>query len=176
MRVKLRVFSRALPVLLLAAITGCGRELPPNCRETLLSADTGRFQFLEKGVAYDPELNIDWYRCSVGERFINGQCLGSPLVLRWGDSVRTIEDMNEKSNSSWRLPTLEELASLKVRGCGNPSVNTNVFPSIQVENYWAKDEGPHQGFRCGMYTYSGATSCRLFDNLERPFLMVRPKG
>lgn len=176
MREIFKVSSFFSVVAALLITTGCGRELPPNCRETLLSVDTGRFQLLEKGIAYDPELKIDWYRCSVGERFINGRCLGSPLVQRWGESVKTIEDMNEKSNSSWRLPTLKELASLKVEGCGNPSVNTNVFPSIQVENYWAKDEGPHQGFRCGMYTYSGATSCRLFDNLERPFLMVRPKS
>ena len=84
-----------------------------------------------------------------------------------------VQDMNEKMGGDWRLPLNSELASLRIKECGNPSINTNVFPAILVENYWAKDESPHSGFRCGMYTYSGATSCRLFDNLERPVLIVR---
>jgi len=169
----LRIFLGLGTILGLALLAGCGRELPPSCRDTIMSTDTGRFQFLETGIAFDPEFGIDWYRCSVGERFLNGRCMGNALVQRWEDSVDTLDAMNEKADSRWRLPTLEELSSLRVEDCGNPSVNINVFPSIQVENYWASDESPHYGFRCGMYTYSGATSCRLFDNLERPFLMVR---
>ena len=82
-------------------------------------------------------------------------------------------EINQKSGTEWRLPSIDELASLGVKGCGNPSINVNVFPNAMVNNYWAKDESPHTGFRCGMYTFSGATSCRLFDNLERPFFMVR---
>lgn len=96
--------------------------------------------------------------------------------MRWELGLSTLEEMNDKAAEQWRMPTLKELSSLSVEGCGNPSVNLNVFPNILVENYWASDESPHTGFRCGMYTYSGATSCRLFDNLERPMLIVRDLG
>ena len=153
--------------------SGCGRKLPPDCRSVLESGDYGRFELKGQGIAKDNDLGVEWFRCSVGQRFLKDRCAGEPLFLRWETGTDTIKEMNEKAAESWRLPTLKELASLKVRGCGNPSVNLNVFPDILVENYWAKDKSPHIGFRCGMYTYSGATSCRLFDNLERPMLIVR---
>ena len=158
-------------------LSGCGRKLPPDCRVILEEGDYGRFELRGSlGIARDEEFRIDWFRCSVGQRYLNDRCVGEPLFLRWETGVRTIEEMNEKSAETWRLPTLKELASLKTEGCGNPSVNLNVFPGVLVENYWASDQSPHKGFRCGMYTYSGATSCRLFDNLERPMLIVRDIG
>ena len=155
------------------AISGCGRRLPPDCREFLESEDYGRFEIMGNGIARDTGFGIDWFRCSVGQRFLRGKCVGEPLYTRWESGVSIVSEMNEKAAEHWRLPTLKELASLRIEGCGNPSVNLNVFPGILVENYWAIDESPHFGFRCGMYTFSGATSCRLFDNLERPLLIVR---
>ena len=160
-------------IVILTTLAGCGRRLPPDCREVIDEADFGRFEIREGGVAYDPDFSIEWFRCSIGERFVNGRCLGNPLFLYWEDGVATVAAMNEKVAGTWRLPSLKELASLKVKECGNPSINTNVFPNIQIDNYWANDKSPHHGFRCGTYTYSGATSCRLFDTLERPLLIVR---
>ena len=155
------------------AISGCGRRLPPDCREFLEIEDYGRFEITGNGIARDTGFGIDWFRCSVGQRFLRDKCVGEPLYTHWESGVSTVSEMNEKAAEHWRLPTLKELASLRIEGCGNPSVNLNVFPGILVENYWAIDESPHFGFRCGMYTFSGATSCRLFDNLERPLLIVR---
>jgi hypothetical protein len=156
-------------LVIVVMIAGCGRRLPPDCREVLEKTDFGRFEIKDRGIALDSDLGIEWYRCSVGERFLNGNCIGQPLFLRWEDGVDMVQDMNEKMGGDWRLPLNSELASLRIKECGNPSINTNVFPAILVENYWAKDESPHSG----LYTYSGATSCRLFDNLERPVLIVR---
>jgi len=167
---------KGIPLLIamVCILSGCGRKLPPDCRDILERGDYGRFQLQgSPGIARDEEYGIDWFRCSVGQRYRNDRCVGEPLFLRWETGVGTIEEMNEKSAETWRLPTLKELVSLKTEACGNPSVNINVFPGVLVENYWASDQSPHKGFRCGMYTYSGATSCRLFDNLERPMLIVR---
>lgn len=167
---------KSVPLLItvVCVLSGCGRKLPPDCRDILESGDYGRFQILgSQGIARDEKLGIDWFRCSVGQRYRNDQCVGEPLFLQWETGVVTIEEMNKKSAETWRLPSLEELVSLKLKDCVNPNVNLNVFPDVLVENYWASDKSPHKGFRCGMYTYSGATSCRLFDNLERPMLIVR---
>ena len=160
-------------LVIVIVISGCGRRLPPDCRDYLDSEDYGRFEVKDQGIARDTENGSEWFRCSVGERFLRGKCVGDPLYMRWESGVSMVEEMNEKVGEHWRLPTLKELASLRIEGCHNPSVNLNVFPEILVENYWAIDESPHFGFRCGMYTFSGATSCRLFDNLERPLLIVR---
>jgi len=162
-----------LLLAILLTVAGCGRKLPPDCRDVLENDDYGRFELIGQGIARDTELGIEWFRCSVGQRFVKGKCVGEALYVHWEVGVSTVEEMNEKVGGRWRLPTLEELVSLRVKGCGNPSVNGNVFPNILVENYWASDKSIHPGFRCGMYTYSGATSCRLFDSLERPILIVR---
>ena len=165
-----------LLLLVTSVVSGCGRKLPPDCGVILESGDYDRFEMMERGIARDSDFGIDWFRCSVGQRYLNNRCLGEPIFVRWELGISTLEEMNEKAAEQWRMPTLKELSSLRVEGCGNPSVNLNVFPNILVENYWASDESPHTGFRCGMYTYSGATSCRLFDNLERPMLIVRDFG
>ena len=166
---------RVLMLTLCLLIQACERQPLVSCSEVLERSDQQHFQLRGRGLAFDTKNQIEWYQCSGGQRYnnTNNTCTGEAMILTWTDSVAAIEEINEKSQNSWRLPSLSELSSLKVDGCVNPSVNPNVFPGILVENYWAKDKSPHPGFRCGMYTFSGATSCRLFDNLERPFLMVR---
>ena len=169
-RMALRLF---LFWFLIMLVTGCERRLPPGCYGFIAEGDNGRFELKAGGLAYDPDNDIEWFRCSVGQRLVKEECLGVPMIVSWTDAVESVSEINQKSGTQWRLPSLDELASLGVKGCGNPSINVNVFPNAMVNNYWAKDESPHTGFRCGMYTFSGATSCRLFDNLERPFFMVR---
>ena len=99
-------------------VSGCGRKLPPDCRSVLESGDYGRFELRGQGIAKDKDLGVEWFRCSVGQRFLNERCVGEPLFLRWEAGVSTVKEMNEKAAESWRLPTLKELASLKVQGCG----------------------------------------------------------
>ena len=166
----LRLFSFFLALVF---FSGCDRRLPPSCYDFVPVDDYGRFQLKSGGLAYDPENDIEWFRCSVGQRLVKEECTGIPMIVSWTEAVGNVVEINKKSGTQWRLPSIDELASLGVKGCGNPSINVNTFPNAMVNNYWAKDKSPHTGFRCGMYTFSGATSCRLFDNLERPFFMVR---
>ena len=160
-------------IVFVALATGCDRRQPTPCAEVIADRDFGSFELALGGLARDLDSRLEWFRCSVGQRFNGSKCIGEPKIERWEDAQALISEINEKSGTDWRLPTLKELKSITLSECGNPAVNTNVFVDIMVENYWASDESPHIGFRCGMYTFSGATSCRLFDNLERPFLMVR---
>ena len=166
---------RVLIIALCLLVQACERRSLASCSEVLEKSNLQHFEIKGRGLAFDSKNEIEWYQCSVGQQYnnIKNKCTGEAMILSWTDSAAAIEEINEKSQTRWRLPSLSELSSLTVDGCANPSVNPNVFPGILVENYWAKDKSPHPSFRCGMYTYSGATSCRLFDDLERPFLMVR---
>ncbi len=116
-------------VVILTTLIGCGRRLPPDCREVIDEADFGRFEIREGGVAYDPDFSIEWFRCSIGERFVNGRCLGNPLFLYWEDGVATVAAMNEKVAGTWRLPSLKELASLKSRNAG---IQVSILMSFRV--------------------------------------------
>ena len=69
--------------------------------------------------------------------------MGIPTIVSWTEAVAHIEEINLKSGTQWRLPTIDELASLGISGCGNPSINVNVFPNAMVENYWASNKSPH---------------------------------
>ena len=42
-------------------IAGCGRRLPPDCREVLEKTDFGRFEIKEDGIALDFDLGIEWF-------------------------------------------------------------------------------------------------------------------
>ena len=171
---RMRRFSFHGYLLLVAlGVIGCERGQPTPCVDVVASNDIGQFELALGGLARDRENKLEWYRCSLGQRFNGSECVGEAQYEKWEDTIVIIDEVNEKSGTNWRMPTLKELRTLVIEDCGNPAVNPNVFPGILVENYWAADKSSASGFRCGMYTYLGATSCRLFNNLERPALIVR---
>ena len=168
-----RSLNRTTFLLALLFVSSCERGQPQNCSDLIEPGDFGSFEMVLGGIARDKDNRREWYRCSLGQRFNGSSCVGKPQLKTVEETLVIIGELNQKSGTSWRLPSLKELRSLVVEGCGNPAVNPNVFPGILVENYWASDESSASGFRCGMYTYLGATSCRLFNSLERPSLLVR---
>ena len=160
-------------LLALLSLSSCERGQPQNCSKLIEPGYFGSFEMVLGGIARDKGNRKEWYRCSLGQRFNGSVCVGKPQLKTVEQTLVIIDEMNQKSGTNWRLPSLKELRTLVVEGCGNPAVNPNIFPGILVENYWASDESSASGFRCGMYTYLGATSCRLFNNLERPSLIIR---
>ena len=59
----------------------------------------GRFELKTGGLAYDPENDIEWFRCSVGQRLVNEECLGVPMIVSWSEAVANIEEINTKSGT-----------------------------------------------------------------------------
>lgn len=86
------------------------------------------------GEVFDTKTNLTWQRCSVGQKWHEGQgCMGEPRELSRADAHRT--------SGNWRLPTKEELDSLLSEACLR-SVNAEIFPGIALmhPSYWTSSE------------------------------------
>ena len=163
-----------LATVLATGLTGCDRYFDtPQCGAVLEPGQTGGFELDTQGSALHKASGVRWYRCSAGQRFANGQCIGEPLLLNQDDAQKYARDFSAASGRTWRLPTIDEMQSIREKDCKSPALNTNVFPSIRIDNYWTSTRsfnGP--GLGCTTYTYNGNSFCKEARNIERPFLLV----
>lgn len=92
----------ALPVLTLA-----------NTAYALSDADA---ELMKQGIWRDPKTGLYWDRCSVGQSW-DDTCTGTPLELNWQDAQDYVKKFtNEQAKggyTNWRLPTIEELSSIR---------------------------------------------------------------
>ncbi len=147
-----------------------------RCGDYFAAGDWGHWQVDGQGLAIDTKTGLRWFRCNAGERFQDGQCLGDAQLMSKTDAVAYVADFAAASGKAWRLPTLKEMASLKETACTNPAINTQVFPSAKVEQYWASDRSRHgPQLACAYYSFSGNSYCRESVLNQRPFWLVLDK-
>ena len=177
----MNILKRCLATLFVMSsvfwLSACDRYAEQvRCGDHFVAGDLGRWQVDSQGMAADPKTGLRWFRCNAGERFQEGQCLGDAHLMSKTDALAYVADFAESSGKAWRLPTLKEMATLKETACTNPAVNTQVFPSAKVEQYWASDLSRHgTQLACAYYSYSGNSYCRESVLNQRPFWLVLDK-
>lgn len=165
----------ALPLTL--SVGGCELSTrKPDCSDTIARLDRGAFLVSEQGLARHPNQNIEWYRCNGGQTFQNRRCVGDALHLSREDAISYAAEFTARAGGDavWRLPTIREMQGIMESGCHNPAVNYNVFPAVEVANYWTTTPsrwGNNVG--CAMYTLRGDWYCRASLRVESPFMLVR---
>lgn len=78
-------------------------------------APTSRF-VIKNDVAYDKKFDVTWKRCSEGLLWNGSACVGKSIELSWEDAASRYS----KEGNGWRLPNIEELASIR---SGNDSAD-----------------------------------------------------
>lgn len=160
-----------LPVWLLA---GCERYSSlPQCSSVLDMGTPVAMLLDEQGSALDTQKGLRWYRCSAGQRFSNEQCVGQAIELPRQQALDYAAEFAARAGQPWRVPSLAEMKTLKQSRCHNPAIDTRIFPSILVANYWTSSisrTSPSMG--CTTYTFNGNTICKELVSQERPFLLV----
>ena len=168
--------SASLMVLLLgiAALSGCERySQKPQCGSFFEAGQLQGWKLEDAGTAIDPETGLRWYRCNAGEKFQNSQCVGSPLELNFAQANAYVAEVAAASGKRWRLPTASEVKSITQTACTNPAINSQVFPTVLVENYWVSSKGAAgRSNACVFYSFSGNVSCLESADEKRPFWMV----
>lgn len=163
--------ASTLSLLLLA---GCERYTSlPQCSSFLDTGHPVAMQLDASGSAFDPQEGLRWYRCSAGQRFSNGQCVGEAITLSREQALAYAEEFAARAGQAWRLPTVSEMGSLKQDHCNNPAVDTRIFPAMQITNYWTSStslNGPSMG--CTTYSFNGHSICKEVVTQKRPFLLV----
>ena len=91
-----------------------------------------RFIDNQDGTVSDMQLNVMWQKCSFGQEYKNGKCIGEPIMLDWYELKKTL------SHAKWRLPTIEELSSIISPNCVFPAINSEAFPNSMCNFYWSK--------------------------------------
>ena len=156
-------------------VIGCDRyDQKPICSSILGDTDLGTFYYGATGTALDWKTDTIWYRCPGGSYFLQGTCIGSGLKLSWDDAMAYATELSEISGIEWRLATLPEVRSIISPACVGPAINSNVFPTLKSANVWTSSESSIQSdaFRCAIYTYNGAYSCKQIKRIAMPFLLV----
>ncbi len=157
------------------SLGGCERVMyTPSCTSSAPYDYGMRFSTLRNGVITDNETGLSWYRCPFGTNY-NGlnACIGTPLFVSAENAFLSVDETAEKSAVQWRLPTIDEFKTILREDCENPALDPMVFPGSLVENHWTSDNRDQEsGFSCAIYTYQGASSCRLDKENLFPFMIV----
>jgi hypothetical protein len=166
-----------IPVFLVACagLLGCDRYVnTPQCSDLLRDTPfPAHMQTDTKGSVLDKESGLRWYRCSAGQRFSNGQCVGDALQLSQAEAMAYAEEFSRRANQAWRVPSVSDMQTLSLSGCLNPILHTEVFPGILVENYWTSSASATMpGMGCIFYTFNGNSHCRHARSETKPFLLV----
>jgi len=133
--------SRALAIVLL---TGAMLAGPAEAACRYSHAKDGSPRFLVKGPEVeDRKTGLVWQRCSLGLAWTRERgCTGARTGYFYPDAETAAARARP-----WRLPTAEELGSLIDRDCGQPAIDTNIFPDVSgsvseaAERYWTATPG-----------------------------------
>lgn len=170
--------NRGIAIVIVTALSvvmaACGRYRDkPACADAVAAGDWGAFQVRDGGLAIDRESGLTWYRCQAGEQFRGNQCQGDAQLLGLKEARAFVAEVSQASGKQWRLPTVDEMKTLRLDQCENPSVNPNVFPSVYSDSYWNDGGGSHgELLGCSTNTFNGNSFCREYVEHKRPFLMV----
>jgi len=79
-----------------------------------------------RGLWQDPKTKLIWFRCSLGQIWTGRECTGLAEQLTWKDAKEAAKTAQIDDKKDWRLPTLYELKSLKLRDANSPE--TSKYP------------------------------------------------
>ena len=97
--------------LLLAVVIGSTLITPASAHCTKrIKASTPTPQFIDEGsMVTDRDTRLTWDRCTAGENWKNGRCEGSIKLM----SLAAAKKYAETRGGGWRVPTIDELASIR---------------------------------------------------------------
>ncbi len=146
MRLRNAALSAAV-VGALAAVPALARpDLPRACQQAeAASLPAERFRDNGDGTVTDTASKLMWMRCSMGQRWKSGACVGAAGIADWRQAQGHADQVNLDGGaffSDWRLPSLRELATITARGCVLPRTNAAVFPGTASAAYWSATSRP----------------------------------
>ena len=103
------------------------------------TAPFSRFDKAAGATITDNKNKNTWLRCPVGMSWDGGSCAGISLKYTWTEAVVTVEELNQKKlagRNDWRLPTVEELATVVEQRCFKPAIDLKAFPYSPESGFW----------------------------------------
>lgn len=92
------------------------------------------------GVVQHEPTALQWSRCAIGQTWDAGSCSGAATVFYWDEAQDAVDQLNASGElagwSDWRLPTVEELATLIEKCRETPAINPEIFPNTPWSGFW----------------------------------------
>ena len=128
-----RLFIASM-LLLVAAVNAHAQRCPLN--ETKVQPSTDYETNRQGGaIVLHRKTDLEWQRCSVGQRWDGTTCSGAARRLSW-DDAQSFARSDAANGGRWRVPTIAEFMGIVESGCVSPPVNGNIFPGTQADYYW----------------------------------------
>lgn len=109
------------------------------CQNTIsTSASSVFFETTDSETLADKRMDIVWSRCSVGQQWQNGQCVGIPILLNFSAAQREVEKSADPEKFRWRMPTVSELSLLVELSCHSPAIDLDLFPDTPSGSFWTR--------------------------------------
>jgi len=88
------------------------------------------------GTITDNRTGLMWEKCSRGQTYFNGTCVGTASFMNWETAISTCETLNFAGYDDWRLPNIRELFSIVYFNRYSPAINIIYFPNTNSAYYW----------------------------------------
>lgn len=83
---------------------------------------------------------LQWMRCRLGQTWDGNSCSGSPTAYRWSDASQLPGLLNREGGfagqADWRLPTVAELASIRVCSTGRAQEVPRNWRALPINSFW----------------------------------------
>ena len=137
----------------------------------------GDSRFVTKGhIVVDLERQIEWLRCSVGQRWNGSECSGNIVNLSLDMVPKALEIANEQLGAGWRLPSKAELKSILCKECPPPKIDKEIFPNTDNAPYWTGDQSIFNSkFHVSVNFHTGFSFNRFSPIKELAVRLVRDR-
>ena len=130
----------------------------------------------QEHIVVDLENQIEWLRCSVGQRWNGTECSGNIVNLSLDMVPKALEIANEQLGGGWRLPSKKELKSIVCKKCPSPKIDKNIFPNTDNAPYWTGDKSVfNKNFYVSVNFHTGFSFNRFSPIKELAVRLVRDR-
>ncbi len=142
MNAKLKLPLAACPVKALAFLSLAWAYTPASAEQLChdigqVAVAANRFADQGDGTVTDTATGLRWKRCSEGQTWSSGTCIGEAATFNWHQALEHAERVSFAGSDEWRVPTLVELTSIVEPACTDPAINLSVFPATPSFAYWS---------------------------------------
>lgn len=150
-----------------------GVETQGYCDNNSLVPSTPSTEFdqtLDTNSVMHLKTGLEWKKCVIGQEWSDGSCVGTPTQLTW---VQALQITSSPEYQGWRLPNINELASLSEKCRSNPAINSQVFPASPASGVWSSSPGVTNGIYVWVVDfYSGRVEVRSKNSTTNTYLRL----
>ena len=167
--------TAALLVLALATLLPGMSMAAQKCPATVVHGQ--RFHDNGDGTVTDPVTGLMWMRCDVGQSWTGDSCTDPKawfVMYSWEEAVKLPKKVNFAGHKDWRVPGIDELASIVDSRCIGPSIDLVAFPATPSWYHWSStpfSDNPEYAWRIDFRT--GKENSDLKSSVSYNIRLVR---